>query len=354
MKERHFLAGNITANGFHSYFDHILTPSQANHFYILKGGSGVGKSFFMKKFASMMLKKDHNVEFIHCSSDKDSLDAIVITDLKIAFVDGTMPHVVEQKVAGAVDEIINLGTYLNNEKMKKYKFEIIEINKKKSLLYNSAYRYLECANLIQEEINSIYESLSDQSKFIELFNNTINKIFSDIPLSNTYGNVRKLFSESYSSCGYVSYTDTLCDKDIVYNVVGENSNNISLFLEKLSEEVVKRGLDIECFYSPINPLKVQHLYIPKLNILFRSTHDSINNYSDYIIDLNSIVNKEELKLYISQIENNLHLFNMLIKNALSKLSETKKYHELLESLYKDNMDFECVDKCFNEIFSKYI
>ncbi|MBP7279275.1 MAG: ATPase, partial [Sedimentibacter sp.] len=92
MKEKHIFAGNNTSEGFFSYFDYLLKPEEAEHIYILKGGPGVGKNRFMKKFADEMEKKNYSIEYIHCSSDNASLDGILIPELKILIVDGTSPH----------------------------------------------------------------------------------------------------------------------------------------------------------------------------------------------------------------------------------------------------------------------
>jgi len=100
LKEKHVFAGNNSDNGFFSYFDQIMKPDKARRIYILKGGPGVGKSTFMKKFALVMLDKGYFVEYIHCSSDNESLDGIVIPELSIAFVDGTAPHTIDPIIPG--------------------------------------------------------------------------------------------------------------------------------------------------------------------------------------------------------------------------------------------------------------
>jgi len=38
-----------------------------------------------------MVERGYDVEFMHCSSDNNSLDGVVIPSLKIALLDGTAP-----------------------------------------------------------------------------------------------------------------------------------------------------------------------------------------------------------------------------------------------------------------------
>ena len=48
----------------------------------------------MKKIGEQFLHMGYNLEFMHCSSDSESLDGIVIPAKKVALLDGTAPHVV--------------------------------------------------------------------------------------------------------------------------------------------------------------------------------------------------------------------------------------------------------------------
>ena len=70
----------------------LLEPEQAETIYILKGGPGCGKSSLMRRVAQAMEEKGASVEYIACSGDPDSLDAVVFPALNTAIVDGTAPH----------------------------------------------------------------------------------------------------------------------------------------------------------------------------------------------------------------------------------------------------------------------
>lgn len=351
FKERHFFAGNNTSSGFYSYFDNIINPEQAKKIYILKGGPGVGKSSLMKKFAKKMTSLGHSIEYIHCSSDENSLDGILFPKLKIAMVDGTAPHTIDPKIPGVTDEIVNLGYFINNNEIEKHKEQIIQINKKKSLLYKSAYRYLKSANIILEENNSIYDRFTDDEKFLLLCNNITNKLFDGYKRSKTLGNTRKLFAEAYTANGYIDYSNTLCDNLKIWAVIGENTNYTSKFLDTIVKEATRRGFYTECYYTAINPEKIKHVIIPDLNIMLMSAENHLNCNYEETIDLHETINLENLKSHISEIENNLHLFDSIMKYSFNKLSETKKYHELLEVFYVNSMNFEGVDEYYENILS---
>jgi len=353
LKEKHVFAGNNTEKGFFSYFDQIINPDEAKRIYILKGGPGVGKSTFMKKIALIMLDKGYSVEYIHCSSDNESLDGIVIPELKIAFVDGTSPHTIDPVIPGAVDEIINLGIYLDNQKLEKHKSKIIQILQNNSRLYKSAYRYFKAAGIISEEINSIYDEYVDLTKFNDISNQAINKLFGGGSYNTVAGNKRKLFSESFTASGYINYTPQLCQGRKVWALVGANTSYTSKLLNILAKEAVKRGYDTECYYKPLTPEKMQHILIPEMNLMIISTENHISTNYDEVFDLHLIMDSESLKSRISEIENNLHLYDMLIKTALEKLNDSKKLHDLLEVFYVNTMNFKGVDECFESIISQY-
>lgn len=91
-KIRHMFPGGNTSLGFFSYYDYILSQEEAARIIIIKGGPGVGKSTFMKKIANEMAEIGYDLEYMHCSSDNNSLDGVVIPEIKVALVDGTAPQ----------------------------------------------------------------------------------------------------------------------------------------------------------------------------------------------------------------------------------------------------------------------
>ncbi len=352
MKEKHIFAGNNTSEGFFSYFDFILKPEEAEHIYILKGGPGVGKNRFMKKFAESMVEKGYSAEYIHCSSDNVSLDGILIPELKVLFVDGTAPHTIDPIIPGAVDEIVNLGAFLDNQKLKKHKAAIIEINKSKSSIYKSAYKYLKAAGIIYDEICSICDSYVSIDEFNDMYEKAINKLFNSNGKGR--GNVRKLFTESFTANGYISHTELFFEQNEVWALVGKDTNYSSEFLDRILNEAVKRNFDSECYYRPLSPKKLQHIYFPEKKLIIITAEHPMSDKYNEIFDIHSIMDSDGIKSQISEIEKNLHLYDLLIKNALNKLSETKKMHDLLEAFYIDCMDFDGVDQCFEKISERYV
>ena len=88
---QYFLGANSPA-GFYSLYDQLLPAQTARSIYILKGGPGCGKSTLMHAVAQTLSRAGAECEYILCSGDPASLDAVVFPGLKAALVDGTAPH----------------------------------------------------------------------------------------------------------------------------------------------------------------------------------------------------------------------------------------------------------------------
>ena len=81
-------------------YDINLTIYEGEKVLIL-GPSGSGKSTLMKRVAAAAEGRCEQIELIHCSSDADSLDGVILHDVKTSIADGTSPH-------AGVPNIINL------------------------------------------------------------------------------------------------------------------------------------------------------------------------------------------------------------------------------------------------------
>jgi hypothetical protein len=161
MDKKLFFGAN-TAEGFVGYYDQIVDMYDLKKLYILKGGSGVGKSTFIKKFADHLA--GHDRDFLVCSGDPSSLDGVIIPDKKIGIIDGTAPHAVDPKYPGIADEIINLGEYIIAEKVKAGKKEIAELSDKKKEYYKKATEMLRLARETHYRLEGFYKGAVDFNK----------------------------------------------------------------------------------------------------------------------------------------------------------------------------------------------
>ncbi len=144
---RYFAASN-SAHGFCNYFDDIFSTAYVDHLYIIKGGPGTGKSYFMKTVARRAVMAGYAITEYACSSDPDSLDGLILRKNAaptIGFVDGTAPHVAEVMSPGVHEELIDLGVFWDTSVILDNRDAISRDTAAKAQAYADAYAHLRAA-----------------------------------------------------------------------------------------------------------------------------------------------------------------------------------------------------------------
>jgi hypothetical protein len=76
-KIRHMFPGGNTSQGFFSYYQYILGQEEATRIFCIKGGR-CRKIHFHEKNRPGMQEKGYDIEFMHCSSDINSCDGVLL------------------------------------------------------------------------------------------------------------------------------------------------------------------------------------------------------------------------------------------------------------------------------------
>lgn len=351
--ERHFFPGNNTPLGFFSYYKYILGQREANKIICIKGGPGSGKSTFIKKIALNYLEKGEDIDYLHCSADEDSLDGIVLKNKKVAIIDGTSPHTIDPVTPGAVDKIINLGEYWNEEGISLNKEEIIDLNEETSRWYRIAYNYLNAAKSVYRSIEEIYNNASQSSEIYRLVADIIAKEYDKIDISLRPGRKKKFFASAITASGVVHYIPSLLSNmKTVYMINTPVGFANSSFMEIISEGAIYRGLDVECYYCPMCPgEKIEHIIIPKLNLAFVT----MNEYHDIepweisdlwetdqdiiLIDMNDYMSSCDIEKNSDLLSTLKEEFDILLNKTFINLGKAKDTHMRVEGMYIPNMNF---------------
>jgi len=341
---RNMFPGGNTSKGFFSYYHYIISEDEANRVFVLKGGPGVGKSSFMKKVSDVMTKRGYDVEHMHCSSDKHSLDGVVIPDIGVALLDGTAPHVVDPKCPGVIDEIINLGDFWNEDALRGNREKIVRIKNEISGLFARAYRYLAAALCIYEDSAALYGPAVDEAKESILAHELIGELLEGIPLPAETGRERRMFASAITPDGLVNYLDDLMIADNIYKLEGFPGAGTEKLLEKLKAAALERGLRAEAYYCAFNPLKLEHLIIPDLNTAFTTVnrYHSTDACSLREIDFSECLNDRLTLTNRSEIAYNQARFDALLNKAVGLIHSAKGLHDELEAYYIPAMDFKGV------------
>lgn len=352
-KERHMFPGNNTGVGFFSYYEYILPQSEANHIYCLKGGPGVGKSTFMKRIAQRLQTQGFAIEYMHCSSDPDSLDGIVIPKLQVAIVDGTAPHVIDPKTPGAVDEIINLGEYWDAAPIKAHKEDIMQTADNISQLFKAAYQYLSAARILLNKLTAMHEVMTERVA-IDMLAKQIMIREIDAKEAGRQGKVRKLFASANTPKGVVNHVGTLYDSACkVYALKNKWGAGVTTFLSRIVDEALLCGLDVEAFYCPMEPAtRMEHVLFPQLKLAFVTENETIEiDKADYHLDLGQYTDDSLLAKHKDVIDFDAEQYQTLLNQAIRMLSQAKQKHDDLEAYYVPYMDFEKMKQKAEDVYS---
>lgn len=345
---RHMFPGGNTSAGFFSYYSYIVRQEDAKRIFIIKGGPGVGKSTFMKRTALELVDLGYDAEFMHCSSDNNSLDGIVIPKAGISMIDGTAPHVVDPKNPGAVDEIIHLGDFWDEAGMRNNREKIISANREVGRLFARAYRYLGAMSQICNDSAVINSWALNDAKVGIIANGLLEEVFCGVPVASMAGRLRCLFASAITPDGLKNYLDDLLVTEKVYMLRGFPGSCTEKVLERVKQAALERGFDVEAYYCALHPDKLEHIIIPSLDVSFTTVNryhgTDVCAHKEY--DFTAVIDKTLLESYRDDLESNLAESDRLLGKAVELIHRAKTLHDDMEKYYVPNMDFEAVQRCW--------
>ena len=325
-------AGANSGNGFVSFYDTITEDDDIKHIYILKGGPGTGKSSFMRLAGAYAQKKGLAVEKYSCSSDPDSLDAIVMGG-KYAILDGTAPHMLDPKCPGAREEIIDLGAFWDSKKLSESYENIKKLSEGKSKSYSMAYRYPFAAKNIRDINCHIVLPFFREEKAVR----SVKRLFSDIKCGGGFsidvGNICSIGMK-----GKVRYDTYESFADKVY-IVEDYFGCGGLFLRLLIKKANESDTPIRVSYDPIDVETPNAVFFANDRKAFVIADDKNEIYADVKINMKRFVDLSGISEIRNEYRFNSRLYEALVDSAIESLENAGKYHFELEKIYESCMDF---------------
>lgn len=346
-RELRYFAGGNTARGFYSLFESNLQNLQ--RLFILKGGPGTGKSTLMKSIGKEWHERGYEVELIHCSSDAESLDAVIIPALGAGVVDGTAPHVIEPKAPGAVEEYVNLGEAWDSRALIGQKERILLINQKVGEAYTAAYGKFAEALRIHDQWERIYIAQMDFAQADQLTRRMMEQLFGDHQLAKRPV-IKHRFLGAATPAGAVDFVPNLTEGLARrYFIKGRAGTGKSTLLKKIAAEAESRGFDAEIYHCGFDPNSLDMVIVRELEFaIFDSTspHEYFpEREGDEIIDTYAASVKPGTdERYAEQLAEVSSQYKASMKEATSHLAEAKEHRDELEAIYVSAMDFTKVDR----------
>jgi len=355
MGAKHFFVCGNTAKGFCNLFNDNI--KNLRKIFILKGGPGTGKSTLMKKIGTEMEKLQYDVEYIHCSSDPDSLDGVLINKLGVGIVDGTAPHVIEPTAPGAIEEYVNLGIAWDTDKLAVRTKEILGIQNNIKPCYEKAYEEFAKGLKVHDEWEKIYIENMDFSKANKFTEEIIKKLLSAIHLNKTASIKHRFFGGStpYGAMDFVeNITENIAKR---YFIKGRPGTGKSTMLKKILKESESRGIDTEVYHCGFDPDSLDMLLFPELSLcIFDSTapHEYFpQRDEDEVIDMYKELVKDQTDItYEIELTDIVARYKACTNEGTKHLATAKTYHDELEKFYIDATDFKKIDKIYEELYDK--
>ncbi len=336
--QKYFIGAN-TSRGFINYSDGIF--ADLKKVYIIKGGPGTGKSTFMKRFALRAEGMGHDTVYYYCSSDPDSLDAVVITDLGIAVTDGTSPHICEASFPGAKEEYLNFGEFWNSEFLALCRDRIEEESRAKGRCFSSLYKYLSIADSVRTERETILLSCYDGGK--------ADKAIGRIMKSIGRGGGFSLIPRQISSFGMKGMTELDTYSSLCENVIAvKDRRGVSPFIfASIIKKAEEAGLMTFVSYDCLCRINAVMLPEKSTCILCLDDGERVINTERFVINSRLTENRRRLRFLRS-------LEDEIIDCALGELRSAKEHHFMLEGIYREAMDFEALKAMSEKFISEVI
>ncbi|QDR81063.1 PRK06851 family protein [Sporomusa termitida] len=355
-KIRHMFPGGNTPQGFFSYYGHIIA-ADAVRIFLLKGGPGTGKSTFMKRISQALTGQGFAVEHHHCSSDPASLDGLVIPALNIALIDGTAPHIVDPRYPGCVDEILNLGEFWLESSLVNNKSAILACTKEISRYFQHAYGMLQAAKAVYDDWEAANCEAMDYTQANWKAAELIETLFAGVTTAGN-GKNRKLFASAITPDGPVNYIDSITSGLANrYVLTGPPGTGKATLLAKVAAAASVKGLDIETYHCPLDPLKVEHIVIPALHTALITSvppHNHSPRGTTAIIDMTDCLDRELIQKAEPVTDYDRTAFWELFGKAGAYIKEAKKLHDRLEGYYVPNINFNGIDALYDRTLARIL
>ncbi len=329
---RYFASAN-TANGFFNGFDSIF--GTLSHRYIIKGGSGTGKSYLMRQIAQKAQQLGLCVEYFYCSSDPASLDGILLPQLQTCVLDGTPPHTYEPLYPGVEDELIDLGAFWDTHALQEKNEVIKDLIARKKALFSQLYRYLSAAGEMSTHIRYILLPHVQTEKL----HKAAKRLISTLP-KEAHPTSQLRFTEAISMDGAVAF-DSLQQQSSLRYTIRDRYDCGDLFLEELRTLAKEHSVSTVCAPSALLPNRLRTLLLGGVLCVGIATPltRQYDSASQKEINMDRFLCLDALRQYRQRLRFLYKCKQAFLEQAQQTFAQIKQVHFQLEAQYIPCMDF---------------
>lgn len=338
-----FFLGTTTPAGFKGYFE-PLRQENGMQLYLIKSGPGCGKSTLMKHLAQQAAQTQKNVQCIHCASDPDSLDGVILPEQHCAIVDATAPHTLEPDAPGADEIVVSLYHTIHAEALRPHAEQIKTLFAQNRALRTRAARYIASAGSLLLDSRRAEACSADFDKVRRYVKRLCARL---LPRTERIGSESLRLLSAVTPKGEVFYQNTvsaLADKIIVFR--DEYGAVSRLMLELIRAESLVRGYQIITCPCAMHPEdKIDHLIIPELRLAFLTDNSwhPVHLSGVQSVRCSRFLDREHLAGYRARLRFNQRAAAELLEQSCALMAQAKSCHDELETYYRAAVDFSAVD-----------
>ena len=339
-----FFLGANSPEGFCSLFGDFADSENGDFLWIVKGGPGCGKSEFMKKIGAAAERAGQPVEYILCSLDPSSLDGIYMPELRVGYVDGTAPHVLEPYQAGAASMTLDLGAYYDVAALRTRLTELRaleahcdeKMGRMRSLI--AAAGHIGSCGLCEWQGDESGQAAKRRA--IGAARREFGK-----SASKKRGLVKKRFLSALTPDGTIFLDGTvqaLCGR--VYTL--DNDLGLApIYLMQIEREALERGHSVILCPDPMAPEDAEAVLIPALELGFVtiSSKRKFTGEAYRHVRLDALPSPETAREARRRCRAEARLGGEILRLVGEEMRDVKALHDEIEALYNPYVDFKAID-----------
>ena len=346
MAARNYFLGANSPEGFYGYFQKAYGDGWT--VWRIKGGPGCGKSTLMKQVAQNV---DGVWEYIHCSSDPKSLDAIICEQRRVMIADATAPHSMEALRPGCVERLLDLGDGFCVRKLQKNAAAIDALYRENAALHRQAVHYLAAAAQVQRVRMERALAVLDEEA-VQRLADQHSAAWSGYQKKKGVERQRGL--GAVTPDGIVFYKETVRSQTEKLHALNDDwGAAAAVFMAKFYRNLQMKKCDMTvCCCSLFPKERIEHILLPEARVAYVTENFAHAMATPAeIVDLRDMYGahrpgtNEALRRLLTQEK-------QLLETASGYMYQARLVHDALEEYYIQAMDFSFVQEKTEQLIRK--
>lgn len=344
-----FFLGSLSPSGFTGWFaEAAATPGVTA--YLIKAGPGCGKSTLMRRLAAAdtahpAVRGTARIEQIHCSSDPDSLDGVLLTDVGALFLDATAPHTLDCKYPGAAERVVSLYDALDNVSLAAHRDAILAAGAKNAAFLQQAGAHFALACGLLRQRRALAAETLDTARLEAFGRHLAARTMPAKCCARPGAQAHRLLSAPTPK-GLTVFADTVpALADTVYALHDAYGAAAPRLLAQLAAHARQNGYDAILCHCPTDQTQLDHLLLPGLRLAFVTANSwhPMNCPGQKNLRLRRFMDGDALAARRRALNAQKRGADALLRHTCALQARAKAVHDTLEKYYVAAADFDAIE-----------